>query len=98
MCMGSGDAFNGFGSNIPGCSYNTPFNTMGVGDMVPAGVHTLGNDFRQNLPKRSRKSITNISMKRPAQIPFVTPGSNDGFSSMGERPLFVPSGRPSSKR
>jgi len=84
-CMGSSDVFGGI---------NTLNNTMGVGDLVPAGAHTLGNDFCQTQPgkRRQRRNITNISMKRPAPMPFVTPGTNDGFSSMGPRPLYVPSG------
>ena len=96
MCgCGSGDCFNGFGTNTPGCSYNTPMNTLGVGDLVSAGAKTLGNDFRQMPPRRHRNAITGISAKRPAPIPFVTPGTNGPFPGM--RPLFVPhgpSGRP----
>ena len=92
--MGSGDVFGGI---------NTLNNTMGVGDMVPAGVNSLGNDFCQNPPtrKRSRSNITGISTKKAApSMPFVTHGTNDGFSSMGPRPLIVPSpsGIPKNKR
>ena len=72
---------------------NTPMNTLGVGDLVPAGKDTLGNDcypwmdHRQN--KRGRKSaVRSISTKRPAHQPFVTPGRNSGFD-MSPRPLVV---------
>ena len=99
MCgCGSGDNFNGFGNNTPGCSYNNPMNTLGVGDMVPAGKDTLGNDTRLYMPKRKRDSITGISTKRQAPMPFVTPGTNTPFQGM--RPLYVPqggSGRPKNK-
>ena len=90
IATGSGDCFGGAG----GSTMNTPMNTLGVGDLVPAGKDTLGNDcypwmdHRQN--KRGRKSaVRSISTKRPAHQPFVTPGRNSGFD-MSTRPLVVP--------
>ena len=93
--MGSGDCFGGVGTPM-----NTPMNTLGVGDLVPSGQHTLGNDFcQQPVGRRHRKSITGIATKRQApQTPFVTPGTNNGFSSMSPRPLYVPTGGPRRKR
>lgn len=92
--MGSGDCFGGNifgGAGSP--TYNNPFNTVGVGDLVPAGTHELGNDFRQmgiGRPKKGRKhQITNIATKRPAPQPFVTRGRNTGYD-MSPRPLIVP--------
>lgn len=91
MCdgIGSGDCFGG----TFGC-YNTPMNTMGVGDLISAGTHELGNDFRQmgvgRMPKKSKKQqITRVQAKRPAMQPFVTHGRNSGYD-MSPRPLFVP--------
>lgn len=90
IATGSGDCFGG----AWGPTMNTPMNTLGVGDLVPAGKDTLGNDcypwmdHRQN--KRSRKSaVRSISTKRPAHQPFVSPGRNSGFD-MSPRPLVVP--------
>ena len=42
MCDFYGGDFGGAG----GC-YNTPMNTMGLGDVVPAGTTEYGNDFKQ---------------------------------------------------
>ena len=94
-CIGSGDCFGGVGTPM-----NTPMNTLGVGDFVPAGQHNLGNDFSQQpvVGRRQRKNITAIATKRQAQMPFVTPGTNNGFSSMTPRPLYVPTGGPRRKR
>ena len=69
-CIGSGDCFGGVGSPM-----NTPMNTLGVGDMVPAGQHTLGNDFcQQPSGRRQRKNITSIIMSpRPLYVPTGGP-------------------------
>lgn len=87
--FGSGDAAIG---GAGGPTMNTPMNTLGVGDLVPAGAHTLGNDCYpwMNHGKTKKKSaVRGISTKRPAPTPFVTRGKNSGFD-MSERPLFVP--------
>lgn len=95
MCdggIGSGDAFGGEFGGTGGC-YNTPYNTLGVGDLVPAGTHELGNDFRQmtmgwpvKKPRQNRKKNGN---KRPSYRPFVSQGTSSGYD-MSPRPLFVP--------
>ena len=86
---GSGDCFGGAG----GPTMNTPMNTLGVGDLVPAEKDTFGNDcypWMDHRQKKGRKSaVRGIATKRPASTPFVTPGKNSGFD-MSPRPLFVP--------
>ena len=87
--FGSGDT--GFGG-AGGPTMNTPMNTVGVGDLIPAGKDTLGNDcypWMDHRQKKKKSSIRSIATKRPAPTPFITKGKNSGFD-MSERPLFVP--------
>lgn len=57
--MGSGDGFFG---GAGGPAYNTPMNTVGVGDPVPAGKNTLGNDWNPwgYAPTARRKKVKNV--------------------------------------
>ncbi len=96
--VGGGDCFSGdaFGGAY-GC-YNTPMNTVGVGDLVPAGIDKLGNDFRQmgiffNQQGKKNKKQNFQNRRKPASAPktqpFVSRGSNSGYD-MSPKPLFVP--------
>ena len=83
MCDFCGGDFGGAG----GC-YNTPMNTLGVGDLVPAGTTEYGNDFKQ-------MQFGKPASKRPAQYQNSKknqPKQNSGFD-FTPRPLYVPYGK-----
>lgn len=60
------------------CTYNTPFNTVGIGDPVPYGMNSLGSGdrfdlgpkFKQKLPKGRSFSQYNY---KPARMTFKPP-------------------------
>ena len=94
--MGSGDGFFG---GAGGPTMNTPMNTLGVGDLIPAGTHEMGNDCYPWM-NHGRKKIKNISTKKGTPVsrkPFVTPGVNTGYD-FSPRPMFVPTRGPRKKR
>ena len=83
MCDFYGGDFGGAG----GC-YNTPMNTMGLGDVVPAGTTEYGNDFKQmQFGKPATKKSAQYQNPKKSQ-PKQTPGFD--FSP---RPLYVPFGK-----
>lgn len=57
-CEGGGD----FGGDFGGVTapFSTPLNTIGVGDIVPAGVNTYGSgdrfDYGNTIPKKKKSS------------------------------------------
>ena len=83
MCDFYGGDFGGAG----GC-YNTPMNTMGLGDVVPTGTTEYGNDFKQmQFGKPATKKPAQYQNPKKSQ-PKQTPGFD--FSP---RPLYVPFGK-----
>lgn len=53
--------------------YNTPMNTLGIGNPVPAGMNTLGSgDLFQFSPKRKKiKKITKQQKKANMNPPLL---------------------------
>lgn len=49
--------------------YNNLTNTLGIGDVVPAGMGTLGSGDRFDTPKKSKKK-TQIATKAAAPSSF----------------------------
>jgi hypothetical protein len=59
-CECGGDACPGGDFGGVTAPYSTPLNTIGVGDIVPAGVNTYGSgdrfDYGNTIPKKKKSS------------------------------------------
>ena len=109
MCCGSGDIQMGMGGvSFP---YNTPCNTLGIGDPIPAGMHgrpgsgdifsvmAWGRPFGKPGPYRhfgGRPTRNKPPHPRPNTAKFVTRGTST--PNMAPRPLLVPLSPTSGKK
>ena len=58
-----------------GVVYNTPMNTVGVGDPVPFGMNSLGSGDRFDNGFAKKKQTRYMPYyKKPAQMPFNNVG------------------------
>lgn len=80
------------------CTYNTPFNTVGVGDPVPYGTNSLGSGDRFDLGPKSNSGFTSRGRSysqfnyKPAKMTFKPPKqmAMSGIPRMSRTPKPMP--------
>lgn len=80
------------------CTYNTPFNTIGVGDPVPYGMNSLGSGDRFDLGPKFKSEYSSRGRSysqynyKPAKMTFKPPKqmSIPGIHKMTSPPKTLP--------
>lgn len=75
------------------CAYNTPMNTLGVGDPVPYSDNTMGSGdiYGSILPKLPNlpKKVKKPSAPKMPKFPFMKKAATNLSDIFQEKPLLV---------
>lgn len=71
-----------------GVVYNTPMNTVGIGDPVPFGIGTYGSGDRFDTTPDSKSKVKNKNKKIYSKPPVQHP-----FNGIQQMPLIVMSNK-----
>lgn len=90
MCCDCGGDFGGIGGTDGTVAYNTPFNTTGVGDVVPASTHSCGSGdvMYPFMGYATQRQAPKIKQKKRTKAKTYNEPNNIDLSN--PLPLYVP--------